>query len=374
MPVQISSRSADQDRGVSEIIGAILMISVVIAAVAVISVLLLSQTPPQAIPDVNFMTGSDGSGTLYLLHNGGDSLRAGTFAVMIDGVSKPYTIANGGDWTLGKNLVITGISSGAHQVTVVYNNTAAGGGAVVGFGTADQIFPYSTPAPDVTPVATYPPVVSVSQLLQNLTNNSVSYYRENGTIINTGTGIGTGYIQFNITKMNSSFWYTSTASTPVLYQLNIGSQLRIQPYAVALATKISPSMKVIGIGDQIWELTADRAYVTITNQTGSNDIITLNSGNTVAVNHTYITGYKNFQSTLVLSTNSAKSYYTELMMNNYTSYNQSQNFTQSINKSLAGSVTVNNVVPTSSGLFILIYDLQRNSTYFAGDASSVAVT
>ena len=47
------------DSGVSEVVGAILLISVVVIAVSVIAVVLFSQQTPQKIPNVNIMVGTD---------------------------------------------------------------------------------------------------------------------------------------------------------------------------------------------------------------------------------------------------------------------------------------------------------------------------
>ena len=48
----------DNSSGVSEVIGAILLISVVVLAVAIIAVGLFSQPLPQKIPDARFITGN----------------------------------------------------------------------------------------------------------------------------------------------------------------------------------------------------------------------------------------------------------------------------------------------------------------------------
>jgi len=91
---KMSSAVPDSASGVSELIGAILMITVVIAAVAIIGIFLLSQQTPQEIPNINFMTGTNAAGTtLYLYHNGGDSLEKGQFAVVIDNQA-PSVFAN----------------------------------------------------------------------------------------------------------------------------------------------------------------------------------------------------------------------------------------------------------------------------------------
>jgi FlaG/FlaF family flagellin (archaellin) len=350
--------TGSSDYGVSEVIGAILLISVVIVAVAIIGVFLLSQTTPQEVPHVNFMTGTDNNNHLYLFHNGGDNLVLGNFTVIIDGAvqsTSNLTLPNGGNtWSLGQNLVISGVpSSSQHSIVLAYNTTG-GGAAVVGSGSASALVS-STPIinPDVITAATYPPVVSVPQLMENVTNNSINYYRENGTYIQ-------GYIQFNISASNSNSTIVTRSGLVQLYPLDT---VRIAPDSV------SQGMTVFGIGDQFWELASDNATLTITNRS-SNPL-----PYTGIITHSWITSYKNLQSTLVLATTSG-SYYTELAVNKYPSYAQSQTFSsQLINWTQSSTaVQINNVKPTTIGLFILRFDNKTKSTYFVGSASGYTYT
>lgn len=345
-----------RDSGVSEVIGAILLISVVIAAVGIVGVVLFSQTTPQKIPNVNFMTGTDNSNRLYLYHNGGDSLVKGCFSVIVDGIVRDdYTISDGSnEWSLGKNLIIPGITTGSHSVAVIYNSTKTGA-VVLRSGTANIVVP-ATPVinPDVIASATYPPVVSVPQLMQNLTNNSINYYRENGTIIQSGS------LQFNVTGINSTMFTTSN-TVPV--PLNIGDTVNIAPDSV------TQGMIVFGAGNQIWELTAEKATLTISNRSTP---VTY----TGAINHTWITGYKDFRSTLVLSTAATPgSYFTELAVNNYPTYAASQAFSsQIINGTSSKNIVISNVRPAATGLFVLQVNNKTKSTYFVGNITSISIS
>jgi hypothetical protein len=206
-------------------------------------------------------------------------------------------------------------------------------------------------------------------LTQKITGASINYYREGGTILQSGNG----YIQFNVTKINSSIWYaTSPSSASTFYPLNIGSQIKIIPNTSTTYTIISPNVRIFGIGDQFWELTVSNATVTVINQSGTQDVVSLNSGTKVLITHAWITGYKDFKSTLGLTTTSTPgNYYTELVMNNYTSYTSSQNFIQVLNKTVSNTIVINNIQPTGAGLFLLQYDVKTsgNSTYFVGNGT-----
>jgi FlaG/FlaF family flagellin (archaellin) len=363
----VQLRRIDPSAGVSEIIGAILMISLVVLGVAIVAMLFFSQTTPSKIPSVNFMTGTmtdrEGQSWLYLYHNGGDSLPQGTFSVLVDGaVQEDYRISdNSPDWSLGTNLILP-VDSGSHTVAIIYNATGTGA-VVLRSGSASNISPSKTFSPDVRVGTTYPPLVSTSNLMQNVTNNSLNYYRVGGTRIASGS------IRFNVTtdKNSTMVFYTEGSTTPTLIQLNIGNNVVITPYSDAT---LSPNVRVICIGDQILEFSADKVEsISITNRSGQiPDTEPALMYPNVILNHTWVTGYKNLESTLVLAPNSdTTSYYTQLSVNRYPSYESSQTFSsQIINWTSYPAPTINTVGPTATGIFILQYDNRTQSTYFFG--------
>jgi len=349
---------SDRTGGVSEIIGAVLMISLVALAVTIIAMLLFSQTAPQEIPNVNFMTGSDNNDQLFLYHNGGDALMSGSFSVVVDDtIRNDYSISDGGnEWSLGKNLIVAGVPSGKHTVAIVYNGTGSGS-VVLRSASASILQSPEGYNPDFRPHSTYPPVIPAIQLMQNVTNNSVNYYRAGGTMISGG------YIQFNITQRNSTLFYQPDASSsPVMIQLDIGNVVRITPYVVP--GQFSQNVRMFGVGDQIWEIAADNATLVISNRSGGNF-----APPRVPITHTWVTGYKDFESTLKIGPGAiAGSHYTQLAINRYPSYETSQTFSsQIINSTGFTAVTIDNAAPASTGIFVLQYDNQTKSTYFVGN-------
>jgi hypothetical protein len=341
----------DSTAGVSEIVGSMLLISLVVAGVAIVAVVLFSQSSPQEVPNVNFMTGTNSPPTfLYLYHNGGDTLTYGQFTVLVDGVSKPYTISGGGNqWSLGKNLIVP-ISTAPDNVALVYN-VSGSGGVVIHSASANVASASGTVSPDIVAGISYPPAVDVVQLMGNVTNNTIDYYRENGTIIQPG-----GFLRFTVSRTNSTM-YTTSASIPV--PLNPGDIVTITPDSV------SQGMRVFGVGDQIWELTSEKATVAISGQ----------QVYTGPVLHSWITGYTNLRSELNLSTASSPgSYFTELAVNNYPSYERSQTFSsQIINGTSSRTVLISGAGPNTIGLFVLQFDNKSKSTYFVGSAYGYSV-
>ena len=117
----------ENESGVAEIIGAIILISVLVLAIGIIGVGLLSQPLPQKCPAVSVDVTVMGN-TLYIRHEGGDSIPKGEFNITLDGVDKTdsFNFLDGSarsTWGLGETLyyvVPTGQSSPA-TIQIIYN-------------------------------------------------------------------------------------------------------------------------------------------------------------------------------------------------------------------------------------------------------------
>jgi hypothetical protein len=102
------------DEGVSEIIGAILLISLSVIGIAVISVMLFSSAPSEVVPVVDILAGKSGTGEFYLYNNGGDSLRSGEYRVLVDlndgngYVPGDFSEPPGGTWSSGDAIKYDG--------------------------------------------------------------------------------------------------------------------------------------------------------------------------------------------------------------------------------------------------------------------------
>jgi PKD repeat protein len=121
------------DSAVSEIIGAIMLISIVVIAVAVIGVAITSQPTTQKIPAVSAVISSTGN-TIHIYHGGGDSLEKGQFEIHLDGSSTNSNslFSNDGNpswtrWGIGQSLDYT-VPSGQPIpgiVQIVYTGTGS---------------------------------------------------------------------------------------------------------------------------------------------------------------------------------------------------------------------------------------------------------
>lgn len=114
---------------VSELVAAILLISLVIIGVAMVAAVFFSQSGPVAVPQVQTLAGINPSeGTFYLYNNGGDSLKTGTYTVLVDSGSgyedktSDFTLSSGGDvWSVGTALVYDyGSGNPPERVNIVY--------------------------------------------------------------------------------------------------------------------------------------------------------------------------------------------------------------------------------------------------------------
>jgi len=94
------NRNKDHDSGVSEVIGSVMLISVVVIAIALIGVVLTSQPLPQKIPALDAVISSNGNDTLRIYHNGGDALLRQEMVILVDGVdtTSNFTL-RGSNWT-----------------------------------------------------------------------------------------------------------------------------------------------------------------------------------------------------------------------------------------------------------------------------------
>jgi hypothetical protein len=94
------NRNKDHDSGVSEVIGSVMLISVVVIAIALIGVVLTSQPLPQKIPALDAVISSNGNDTLRIYHNGGDALLRQEMVILVDGMdtTSNFTL-RGSNWT-----------------------------------------------------------------------------------------------------------------------------------------------------------------------------------------------------------------------------------------------------------------------------------
>ncbi|MBN1431742.1 MAG: PKD domain-containing protein [Methanomicrobiaceae archaeon] len=137
----IVGNSIVQSEAVSEIIGVVLMISLVVIGVGIVSVIIVGQDTPIELPSLSMIPATDYT-DLFLYHTGGDSLKRGEFLVRVDGVDyytaftddidiKDQGGATTGDWDswdLGESLIIKD-KANYNQILII--STLGGQGSII---------------------------------------------------------------------------------------------------------------------------------------------------------------------------------------------------------------------------------------------------
>jgi hypothetical protein len=371
----------DGTAGVSEVIGAILLVGLVVAAVAVVAVTLFSQTTPEKVPNVNFMVGTDNHvpPTLYLTHNGGDTLASGSFSVYVDGNVRPYSIAGGGNqWSLGKNLLVP-LSSGEapQRIYLVYNQTGTGS-SVIGSASANVSVPSGKVAPDVIipPTSGGTSTVGyvfndaanisnssyfVQAIQQNLTRDSIFFWKTNFAKGTGASGLACdGICNSNTYKNNFTFTVTDTTSSSSISYGSITSPTKVSlkngdVVTISLARGSVIYLTSFGIAPQIGEFAAKPVYIYIKFANGT----TLSTAKNIELLHTSIGSYSNLDSTLVL----------DVWQNSDTAL--TVNGTQVINGADSKDIMITNVRPVPIGLYLINVDTNNNNLVFVGDADGI---
>lgn len=118
------------ESGASEVIGAVLLVSLVVIGGAVVAAFVFGQQGPKEVPRVNFGVSLDSEhGILTLHHTGGDTLLNGTYGVIIDG--EPVDLVNRTqpeyrNWSVDGPLPISDVTEFEGSVVLTYLDNAGG--------------------------------------------------------------------------------------------------------------------------------------------------------------------------------------------------------------------------------------------------------
>jgi hypothetical protein len=101
------NEKAGNDRGLSDALGAVVLISVVALGISVAAVSILSGPLPQKLPALNAEVFNT-SDTVYIRHAGGDTLIKGEYRILADGQDRTSAFLMGGAvparWSVGDTL------------------------------------------------------------------------------------------------------------------------------------------------------------------------------------------------------------------------------------------------------------------------------
>jgi PKD repeat protein len=123
-------RSTLRDQAaVSEILGAVILVGIMAVVVGIIGVALWSQPPPQKLPVFSTLI-TNQSCTVFVKHDGGDSIERNSIRIFVDGVNQTSYFTKVGasgtwtTWAIGDILTYTPAicSSPPQKVDVIYND------------------------------------------------------------------------------------------------------------------------------------------------------------------------------------------------------------------------------------------------------------
>lgn len=193
--------------GVSEVIGSIMLISLVVLAVAIVGVGILSQPPPVQTQYLDVIPGIN-SRALYLYHNGGDSLNSGDFFVRVDGLdyySDSLSI-QGGDWpwSIGEMLRIEGLSLLEFGNIQVISTIGGQQSVIASFGDPSVAPALSPPPPHETYTVTFNEQNSLEGVSIQVYADAGRTQPLGGPVITDENGQATRILP------NGQYWYTAS--------------------------------------------------------------------------------------------------------------------------------------------------------------------
>jgi len=121
------------DAAVSEVIGSILLVTIVVTAASIVGVVLWSQPPPQTIPAFDAVISKDtGNKWIHLYHNGGDPITSDEINILVNGNITNFTKSGAPwpTWASGESLDYDyNTGSDPKAVQIIY--TGAGSSSVL---------------------------------------------------------------------------------------------------------------------------------------------------------------------------------------------------------------------------------------------------
>jgi hypothetical protein len=305
-----------QYNAVSEVIGSILLVSLVVLAVAIIGVGFLSQPPPVQTQDLNVLAGYDEiNKTLYLQHDGGDLMTPGEYYILIDNERQEFPAV---EWNIGDSYPIYDVNEEPQRIQII---SLSGGqqnlirsirvGQMTG-GVAP-----GPPGPGPTPGPTPGPGNCTQQDLEHyLEDNYVEYFSEqldNDAVYFTRLARGPtgqtyvrGWVNFTINSTNSYIIRSTTGKM----NLAQGDLLSIQ-----YENSNSGTADIFSVGNKGWSFSGDVTNIYVNNMLYSGYLV-----------DSWITAFTNFQSTLEFkSVGSGGGVQTRLIVENETIIDQVNN-------------------------------------------------
>jgi hypothetical protein len=111
---------------VSEVVGAIILISISVLAMGIVMLFFFSGPLPTSVPSFSGLV-TNSSKIVYITHEGGDTLRVGRFRIYVDGVDETYNFTKSirGNFSVGQVMNAT-LPKWPQRVVMVFNTSWGG--------------------------------------------------------------------------------------------------------------------------------------------------------------------------------------------------------------------------------------------------------
>jgi flagellin-like protein len=213
------------ESGVSELIGAIILIAMIVLLVAVVAAFLTNRPASNEIPEVRFSVVNvstygqcynGGVCSINITHMGGDNLNPGDYSFFINdnsapvfpGYINPDPLSN--SWSVGKTVMVTSSIIPDYVRVYYYNTTKVNNPALLGQRTIGTIPPTSTTSPTSSPTTTTTTTTTVTTIITTTPTPCPPPI------------VGFTYIQANTPAFTIAFTSTSTGTGTLSYQWNFG--------------------------------------------------------------------------------------------------------------------------------------------------------
>jgi hypothetical protein len=351
-----------QYEAVSEVIGSILLISLVVLAVAIVGAGFLSQPPPVQTQDLNVLAGYDENNeTLYLQHDGGDLMLPGEYFIRIDGGPPIYR----GEWGIGGSLTFPEVFEEPQRIQII---STRGGqqnlireisiGQVTGGGAPIRPGPAPIPGPGgqctQEELENYLNITYISKFSEELNNDAIYFIRDSLEVQSQNKL--SGFVNYTVTSLNSYF---------IVARDNDKNQRRV---SLSVDDRVAihfnhdddnqASADIFSVGNKGWSFGGKQTRVYI------NDVIvkTLTGNHEQYVKDSYILSFTDYQSSLTFQAGENNEFYTRLIIKNQTIVDDWD----------TSSYTFINVKPAEPTLLVLhLPSNQNDQVKFIGQADIV---
>ncbi|KUG14636.1 hypothetical protein ASZ90_015722 [hydrocarbon metagenome] len=344
-----------REDAVSEVIGSILLISLVGIAVAIIAIMFLSQPVPVEIQSLNVIASyKDDDDLLLLYHDGGDAMVKGEYRIRILPSGAVPNIPKD-MWVIGEYLPFTDVQSKPDRIQII--STRGGQDTLI---KEITIGTFVTPGP-ITPSPRPPVCVDCDNLYGNCSEADISdAYLD--------IAMNTSYIFQRVdskTALSASgrLYFEVMDQGSKLFRSGVISPIDLHPGDIVTITLRSNSkdFRIFGLGDRFFHLQGKGVDLEISNTT--NPITASN----IELYNGWITGYHDLGSSFSIESpkpTGSSGAYTLLVING----------TVIINDFNTDPITFSNIHPIGVGLFLLEDDSNsQDGVFFIGNAASYSV-